>query len=586
MKNKIITKAFSSNIESGKNTYVYDAHTYHTKVPPEGIKEVIKYYTEPGDVILDPFCGSGMTGVAASEIMRKAKLSDLSPAAVFIAKNLTSPIDSEKYINEIIRIKEHFKEEEKKLYQTSCRTCDTKTIISYTVWSYDVVCSCCSHEFSLFDAAKLEKENYKESKILSEFPCPQCGIIQKKRSLKKTSQKPILIGYKCSNKTCGKGNKDNVVPLNEEDLKNIEEIEKDGVPNGIWYPTDKFPIGMNTAQPIRAGITSIDKAYTPRALRAMAQLWDYASNIEDDEIKEKVLFTITSLYQRVTVFSEFRFWGGSGNIANYSVPSVMNEQNVFTTFLRKAKTIAAYFKIAPKLERDVTACVKSATDLNNIEDNSIDYIFTDPPFGSNINYSEMNFLWESWLKDKTMDKDEAIMSKVQNKGLEDYKNLLTKAFSECKRVLKPNSWITVVFHNSSDKVWGALQDALNDAGLKISDAQTFDKKHGTFKQYVSQNAVGYDIMVHCQKNAEPNNSVNNFGRIQTEEQIMDFITTEINAIDSNYEVKYLHVERSNEFDYRKLYAKWLTSSISNSYIKLSFDDFRIIANKVIPTIQD
>ena len=84
---KKVAKPYMGNITAGKNTYVYDAHTYHTKVPPEGIELLIKHYTNEGDVVLDPFCGSGMTGIAAQRVGRKVLLSDLSPAATFIAKN-------------------------------------------------------------------------------------------------------------------------------------------------------------------------------------------------------------------------------------------------------------------------------------------------------------------------------------------------------------------------------------------------------------------------------------------------------------------------------------------------------------------
>ena len=82
-------------IIAGKNTYVYDAHTYHTKVPPEGIELLIQHFTDEGDVVLDPFCGSGMTGIAAQRQKRNVLLCDLSPAATFIATNMNTPIDAE-----------------------------------------------------------------------------------------------------------------------------------------------------------------------------------------------------------------------------------------------------------------------------------------------------------------------------------------------------------------------------------------------------------------------------------------------------------------------------------------------------------
>src|SRR2546425_5361094 len=98
---KLVNDPYHLNISSGKNSYVYDAHTYHTKVPPQGIKLLIDYYTNPGDVVLDAFCGSGMTGVAAVEKGRKAILCDVSPAATFIAYNLTTPIAASRYLEAI-----------------------------------------------------------------------------------------------------------------------------------------------------------------------------------------------------------------------------------------------------------------------------------------------------------------------------------------------------------------------------------------------------------------------------------------------------------------------------------------------------
>ena len=185
-----------------------------------------------------------------------------------------------------------------------------------------------------------------------------------------------------------------------------------------------------------AGIERVDQAYTPRALRAMAWLWQRAKDWPDAEISGKLLFTLTSLYQRITHFSEFRFWGGSSNTANYNVPFISNEQNVFRTFARKANTISWYFQSAARLPRDVDVRTASACDLAHIADGSVDYVFTDPPFGGNINYSEMNFLWESWLGQHTDTRDEAIVNAVQGKSVADYRGLLTRAFRECRRVLK------------------------------------------------------------------------------------------------------------------------------------------------------
>ncbi len=574
-KKKVVEAPYGENISAGKNTYVYDAHTYHTKVPPQGIALLIDYYTNQGEVVLDPFCGSGMTGVAALEKSRKVILSDLSPAAVFIAENLCTPIDDVEFIAAVDELIDGSYELQQQLYTTTCRDCGKPTLLLYTVWSYGLICNKCNHEFILWDVARDERESVKESKIKKKFACPHCGMHIAKRSLKRTKRYPVQVGYKC----CGKGNREQIAAPNEHDMAVLERIKHQGLPEDLWYPKDAFPFGMNTRQPIAAGIDTVDKAYTPRALWAMAHLWKKASEHPDISIRNKLRFTVTSLYQRVTVFSEFRFWGGSGNIANYNVPQIMNEQNVFKVFRRKAGTISWYFRDAPRVSRQLHVSVQSACNLNHLPDGSIDFIFTDPPFGSNINYSEMNFLWESWLCSHTDNAEEAIVSKAQNKSIDDYQVLLCQAFLEANRVLRNDGWMCVVFHNSSDMVWKALQRAITDSGFEVKAAQTFDKQHGTFKMFVSDNAVGYDLVLHCKKRPQNTNSVAQLPQA-TVGKVHEFVRGQLEAA-ATYQVRYLHVARQAEFDYRRLYAEWLCNSFAHSEITLDFESFRVIVDDIL-----
>jgi DNA modification methylase len=573
---KVVDAPYSLDISAGKNTYVYDAHTYHTKVPPQGIAKLVDYYTNPGDVVLDPFCGSGMTGVAVLEQGRKALLCDLSPAATFIAYNFCSPISAERYLNAVRKILRMGQELENELYNTHCRTCGELVPMLYTVWSYGMVCKSCNREFNLWDVARDERSSNKESKIKGEFDCPYCGSHLKKRELKKTRRYPVSVGYRC----CQGGAKETTAPPDDYDRTVLAAIERRGIPGDLWYPTSTFPEGVNTRQPIAAGVTSVDKAYTTRALWAMAYLWDIACRWPDSEMRPKLLFTLTSLYQRVTVFSEFRFWGGSGNTANYNVPAIMNEQNVFKTFERKANTISWYFRDAPKLNRQFRVTTQSACHLTQLPDKSVHYVFADPPFGSNLNYSEMNFLWESWLGTYTDTEEEAIVNKVQGKGLPEYEHLLTQAFQEMHRVLKDGGWMTIVFHNSSARIWDALQRAIAGAGFVIVGTQTFDKKHGTFKQFVSKNAVGYDLVLHCQKSM----AIQPIGREDKDtvrREAASFLLERWERRTGDYIVHYLHVARDSEFDYRRLYAEWLAQAIGRTVIGLSFDEFQVLVDEVL-----
>lgn len=565
---------------AGKNTYVYDAHTYHTKVPPQAIAYLIELYAEPGGLVLDPFCGSGMTGVAALRTGRKPILVDLSPAATFIALNFLTPVDELRYSTAFKTILAATADEEMTLYGTHCRKCGKLVPMNYMVWSYGLICKHCQNEFILWNSARDERKDARKSKIRTEFDCPYCGRHLKKRYLQRTKPYPVQVGYYC----CDSGRRESTAIPDEYDLNLVQEIDRAGAPDNLWYPTMELPPGLNTRQPISHGFKSVDALYTTRQLRIVARLWDIARRWKDKEIGLKLMYTVTSLYQRVTRLSEFRFWGGSSNTANYNVPMIFNEQNVFQVFERKAKTIQQYFATwdaVPCLPFCITT--QSATDLSAVPDNSVDYIFTDPPFGGNINYSEMNYLWESWLSIFTETEKEAIINRVQGKSINDYQNLMAEAFNEMHRVLKSGKWLTVMFHNSSAKVWSAIQTALASSGFAIESTQTLDKQHGTFKQFVSPNAVGYDLLLHCRKNPSAPSDIlwlNNNG--SSEANIQAFIVNALSQSPQDFIVRYLHVERRNELDGRKLYSLWLRERLeAEEIVDVGYEEFRDILGRII-----
>jgi len=84
---------FDHPIETTKATAIYNMHTYWSKKPHDAIRQYIRHYTKPGDLVLDPFCGSGGTALAALMEGRKAIAIDRSPAATFITKNYCTPVD-------------------------------------------------------------------------------------------------------------------------------------------------------------------------------------------------------------------------------------------------------------------------------------------------------------------------------------------------------------------------------------------------------------------------------------------------------------------------------------------------------------
>ena len=144
--------------------------------------------------------------------------------------------------------------------------------------------------------------------------------------------------------------------------------------------------------------------------------------------------------------------------------------------------------------------------------------------------------------------------------------------------------MTVIFHNSSDEVWKALQGALVDAGFAVEGTQTFDKEHGTFKQFVSENAVGYDLVLHCRKTE----TAQKFS-VQTTKQVAsdaaEFVRSRLTDSGERYLVRYLHVGRAAEVDYRKLYAEWLAVAVTDTLVSLGFEAFRTAAEKAAPKLK-
>lgn len=558
---------------AGKNTYTYDAHTYHTKVPPQGILEFLNYYLPQGGVVFDPFSGSGMTGVAARIAGADVILNELSPAACFISHNFTQTIDPDLFAEALRSILSKLKSLREKLYTTDCRECGKKTEILYTVWSYTVTCPQCQHQFRLWDHCRSYGKSVREHKILSVFPCPSCTSQLKKATLKRQVAEPVLLGYRC----CRRQQIEH--PLLLKDRLAVEKFESSPPLAQGYYPTTELREGVNLNQPKNHGLRTVDKFYTGRNLAALSHLWCEIHKIADDNLASILAFAFTSLYQRVTRLSEFRFWGGSGNTAHYNVPFIFNEANVFVTFERKAASILDHLETtAPHYRGGKAVICNSATSLDYLPNDSIDFIFTDPPFGANINYSDMNLLWESWLGEFTNVTDEAIVNRVQGKGVSEYEDLMTRSLMECFRVLRRGHWMLLVFMNSSSKVWDSLRTAINRAGFVTERVDIFDKQHGTFKQFVSENTAGCDLVLHCRKPVDSTPLHSLPTAITTSDSIQRFLNERAGTLPTTV---FLHVSRRTERDLRMLFSEWVAYSLLHGHQLTDFATFRTLANALL-----
>jgi DNA modification methylase len=508
-----VTEPYAADVSEGKNNPIYMAHSYHTKVPHPAIMRYILHYTQPGDIVFDGFAGTGMTGVAASMCenpdadfkyslekespdvkwgKRNAICGDLSPVASFIAGNYNSKVDKVDFKNSINKIIKSVENECDWMYKTN-HSDGKEGIINYTVWSEVFACPNCNNEIVFFDNfVNLQSKSVGDTCI-----CNNCQSQLEKKKLvrlfetslnhigevqKTTKRVPVLISYRYKNKLYNK------FP-DKVDLDTIHKINSYKLDD--WFPKNEITKKDKTAELLRFGVQNISDLYTKRNLIILSKL--------KSRIKEKNMLLVHNAINTTLSSILVRYnLGNRGNgilTGTYYIPSLIAESNIFRLFHGKIKDFTKAFE---KTNLNVVQTV-SGSALNNIPSDSVDYIFTDPPFGANIMYSELNFIQEGWLKVFTNDKPEAIQNKSQKKHFNEYTSLLSKCMSEFFRILKAGRWATVEFSNTNAAIWNSIQTTLQNTGFIISNVAALDKKQGSFNSVSNPTSVKQDLIISCYK---------------------------------------------------------------------------------------
>lgn len=524
---------FAVDVSVGKTDSLYKAHSYHTKVPHLAIMPSILHYTQPGDIVLDAFCGSGQTGVAAvmcgtedktvrESIEAKADrkiewgerrciLGDLSPAATFIAHNYNHPPDPTQFAAAFRRELSAIENETRPLYDV-----EDGDRFNYSIWTDCFNCSQCAAEIEFWDAAV----DVASGVVSTAFSCPACNADVTKNGLDRvidqhfdTSLGELIQRGKYKLSMVNVSTEAQRV-LRRPTEKEIELASRcDSEAPTDWYPAvpmmfqdgtwgDMHRAGYHT------GITHSHHFFTSRNLQALAVAWRRVERL-DARFRSAGRYVFTGTVQIASRMSQFRF--DSRNPKNTAggimkgvlfVPSMSKEARVSDLLERRFAAIQKQHGAQRKWTgKEYVVVGTSSASGTGLPDNSVDYVFVDPPFGKNIMYSELSFIWEAWLQVFTKNEEEAIMSSFQKKGLSEYQGLMQLAFTELFRVLKPGRWMTIVFSNSLNSVWRSIQEALGVAGFVVADIRTLDKKQRSFKQVISS-AVKQDLVISAYKPTE------------------------------------------------------------------------------------
>ena len=301
-----LREPFAADVSEGKYDPIYKYHPYPTKVPHKAIMRYILHYTSPGDIILDGFSGTGMTGVAAqlcgdrkvveslgykvdkqgrvhtrSDVSnndsewikisnlgsRRAVLNDLSPAASFITYNYNTPVDVISFERRMKQVLEKVESECDWMYET-IHSNGAVGRINYTTWSDVFACGECGGEIVFWN----EAVDIESGKVRDSFNCPHCNAKMTKRSLDRkwetkfdkalnepvsqAVQSPVLINYSVGTARHQKS-------VDASDLALLQKIDDSAIDD--WFPTEHLPDGYNTRQPINShGVAHVHQFYSRR----------------------------------------------------------------------------------------------------------------------------------------------------------------------------------------------------------------------------------------------------------------------------------------------------------------------------------
>lgn len=543
-----LEKLFSKPLPSTRGGSFYNTFPYPTKISPEAIAVYIASATNPDDTVLDAFAGSGSTGIAAllaehpTEKMqetanalgvepilgkRNAILYEIGTYAAFATKTITNRLTAAEYARAV----DDFIKKAEKLASGmyAAKSPDGRDgYIRYAIWTEVLICPECDAEIEYFKNGTSRNP----ATFYDKIECPHChrtSLVEamsfateehydkllKKTILRKKRRIAWVYG------TSGKENWDRIAT--EDDIALVQKLEKE------FSPSDdprKIEWGDLHRAGYHFGISHLHHFYTSRNYLVMSELWKLAECYPEREANALKLLLLSYNGAHCTLMTrivakhgsrDFVLTGAQSGVLYISKLPV--EKNILLGLRRKAKPFQEAYKMLENCHGTVEVRNISSEFMSE-PDKSIDFVFTDPPFGDFIPYAEVNQINELWLPAVTERSSEVIISAAQNKDVDTYRNMLARVFGEIRRVTKDDRPIAVVFHAAKAAVWGAFSEAIQISGLEIKQSSFLDKTQASFKQVVSKTSVQGDPLFLLKKAGLGKNG------IMDEEQILQMIVKE------------------------------------------------------------
>jgi 16S rRNA G966 N2-methylase RsmD len=416
------------------HTAMYVWHKYWSRKTWNVVGDHVKTYAEPNQIVFDPFAGSGVVAIESARNKRRAIVCDLNPAASLITELTLRPVNTLKLLEAFERVQTRVKKQVEELYVVHCLKC-----------SKPLVADCCVRE-----GDELVEVRYKG--------CPHCE-------------------HRCE--TGCKPKKKDLEALAELEAKPIKE----------WYPKNKLYYEDGTPFMKKERYESLDQLFTKRNLRAAAMIYEAIEEEKSPQLKKFLLGAFSSMIHLCTrmcpalspgegnhqtafssTWTQHSYWSASryleSNVWEKFESSVTGHQGIIKAknesneLLGDVKVTNDWQKVLDG-EADIAVVNDDCVELmKKMPEDCVDYMFTDPPYDASIQYGELSYLWNAWLKadyhyTENIVTHEVIRNERQRKPFDVYNALLNSSFQGFYKVLKSECCLTLTFHNPTFMVRNA-----------------------------------------------------------------------------------------------------------------------------------
>lgn len=480
-------KPFDAEVVARPHRPIYRMHRYFARRPYNLFSALVEHYTQPGDLIVDPFLGGGVTLVEATQRGRRAIGFDTSPLATFVSKTEMLTLDVEAFQDAVARVTRGAAAAVGNIYSTECTSCASAAQVDWFEHALVVRCNGCASEFTIDQAEKLGP---------GAWACPTCAMRIKAAPSADSETRLVQLHISCD---CG--SRLQRASLNDLELQRTLDTSRAEVlnENRDVIPDDTVPDNNMQRESAlhKKGIYRFHQFFTTRQLIGVAALRREIDK-EPVALQPHLLLAFSSTLRfanrMVTRNPSWRGerpleWVGTG----FWLPTVYLDANVVQEFPRRAAAVVkgkldfngpgemvegAPWRVAGD-EAGWSIQTRSSTSMP-LPDSSVDAVITDPPYGSYVHYADMSNFWNVWLPAHIVEgagtvidaSEEAVVARKQFPGAKntnDYVRLLEAVFAESYRILKPGRAMVLTFNNREPRAWSALLVAALRAGFTVPE---------------------------------------------------------------------------------------------------------------------